>query len=251
LREQPWLCELSDIVFHLIDNDRIAGVSVASSRADPGFHGVSGTDWADRPCYRISLGGYEELTPALTRSQFLDDAEYQDRLREVLKHNDNVFFNSNFELRQGAYLTEAPPDLVDIFNEIYRRTTGHGLPHIDSPPSTRAAYFDEPRLRASILLFKWIYGEEALASERYVREERDYKTALVEEWRGIVTNEALERAISGETTQSLAGSIGTLLTKSNLLPWRYAGAIRAFPDHGSARSFLIALKSLLFGRRFS
>ena len=239
------LIEPGDIVFHLIDNDRIAGVSTASSWADPSFHGVSGTDWADRPCYRIALQGYQELKPTITRSQFLDDAEYQDQLREVLKHNDNVFYNSNLELRQGAYLTEAPPELIDTFDEIYRRGSGHSLPHVHS--SSKAGDFDEPRLRASILLFKWIYGEEGFASERYLREERDYKTALAAEWRELVTKETLERAISGETIQGFASSIGTFLAKnSNLLPWRYAEAIRVFSDHESARSFLIALKSLLF-----
>jgi len=238
--------EPGDVVFHLIDNDRIAGLSMASTWADPGFHGVSGTDWADRPCYRITLDNYQELMPPITRSQFLDDAEHQDQLREILEHNDNVFYNSNFELRQGAYLTEAPPELVDIFNEIYRRASGHSLPHIHGLPSSLAADFDEPRLRASILLFKWIYGEEGLASERYLREERDYKTALVKEWHELVTNETLERAISGDAAQSLASSIGGLLSKNNLLPWRYAKAVRAFPDQESGRSFLIALKSLLF-----
>jgi MoxR-like ATPase len=238
------LVEPGDIVFHLIDNDRIAGVSIASSWADPGFHGVSGTDWADRPSYRITLRGYEELTSPITRSQFLDDVEYQDQLREVLKHNDNVFYNSNLKLREGAYLTEAPQELVDIFDEVYRRGSGNSLPHIQS--SSKADDFDEPRLHASILLFRWIYGEEGFASDRYLREERDYKTTLVVEWKELVTKETLERAVSGEAPQNLASSIGTLLTKNNLLPWRYAGAIRAFPDHESARSFLIALKSLLF-----
>jgi hypothetical protein len=83
--------------------------------------------------------------------------------------------------------------------------------NIDGPSSSRAAYFDKPRLRASILLFKWIYGEEALASERYLREERDYKTALAEEWRGIVTNETLSR---GRDLQGCSFAVVTSVSHS-------------------------------------
>ena len=50
------LIEPGDVVLHhLIDNDRIAGVSVVADRAKPNFVGIKGTDWADRLCYRIVL----------------------------------------------------------------------------------------------------------------------------------------------------------------------------------------------------
>jgi hypothetical protein len=62
--------------------------------------------------------------------------------------------------------------------------------------SEKRTAFNKRRIRAAILLFKWIYGDEGLASTRYLAEERNYKVALLEEWRPLVTNERLQDAIS-------------------------------------------------------
>ena len=97
------LVEPGDAVLHLIDNERIAGVSEVSSRANPSFTGVKGTDWEDRLCYRIELKDYEELSPSIQRSQFLESPNRQEELRDILKNYENLFYNSNFELNQGAY----------------------------------------------------------------------------------------------------------------------------------------------------
>jgi hypothetical protein len=104
------LVEPGDVVLHLIDNDRIAGISVALSRPNPTFRGIKGTDWEDRLCYRVELKDYEELAPPIQRAEFLETPKRQDELRDILKHHDNLFYNSNFELNQGAYITEAPSE---------------------------------------------------------------------------------------------------------------------------------------------
>jgi MoxR-like ATPase len=242
------LIQPGDVVFHLIDNDRMAGVSVVSGRAKPDFYGVKGTDWADRLCYRIELKDYEELSPPIQRSEFLDVPKRQEELRDILNHHENLFYNSKFELNQGAYITEAPQELVDMFSDIYRKSAGREFPKIADLQSKRSTLFNERRLRASILLFKWIYGEEGFASNRYLTEERNYKVSLLEEWRSLVTIESLQLAISGTSPESVATNIGALLTKSNLLPWRYNEVLRSFPNSDTARSFLSALKTLLFDR---
>jgi Mrr N-terminal domain len=87
------LIEPGDVVFHLIDNDRIVGVSVAASRANPTFYGIKGTDWADRLCYRIELKDHEKLSPAIQRSEFLEAPARQDDLRDILNQYDNLFYN--------------------------------------------------------------------------------------------------------------------------------------------------------------
>ena len=45
---------------------------------------------------------------------------------------------------------------------------------------------------------------------------------------------------------AFAEEVGQVLTNSNLLPWRYAGAVKAFKDNSEARTFLTALKALTF-----
>ena len=240
------LIEPGDVVLHLIDNDRLAGVSLVADRAKPNFVGLKGTDWADRLCYRIQLKDSEELSPPIQRSDFLESTKRQEELRDILNHNENVFYNSKFELNQGAYITEAPEEMIDLFNDIYKELAGRELPKIAAIKPKSGVSFNEHRLRASILLFKWIYGEDGFASSRYQAEERDYKISLLEEWRTLVSNESLGFAISGVSPESVATEIGALLTKSNLLPWRYNEVVRSFPNSDAARSFLIALKALLF-----
>jgi hypothetical protein len=236
--------EPEDVVLHLIDNERIVGVSAVASRANPTFIGLKGTEWEDRLCYRIELEDYEELSPPIDRSQFLEVPKRQEELRDILNHYDNLFYNSNFELNQGAYITEAPSELVDLFNDVYLERSGRSLPK--NAGKQRTTVFNEQRLRASILLFKWVYGEEGFASNRYLTEERTYKANLSDEWHKLVSNESLQVAISGASPESFVKQVAALLTKSNLLPWRYSSVLRSFSDVESAKSFLSALRVLLF-----
>jgi len=240
------LVEPGDIVFHLIDNEKISGVSIAAERASPKFTGISGTEWADRPCYRIELRDYVELSPPIHRRQFLEDPDREEEIKDILNHGGHLFFNSKFDLNQGAYLTEAPKILVEMFDDIYRINSGRGLPYIPGVTTASMTHFNEGRLRASILLFKWLYGEDGFASELYLEEERNYKLDLVREWRSKVSDETLEQAISDSSSIDFANDLGQLFTKTNLLPWRYADAVRMFSDVEAARSFLTALQNLLF-----
>jgi hypothetical protein len=230
------LIEPGDVILHLIDNDRISGISIAADRAKLGFIGLPGTDWADRQCYRIDLRDYAELSPPLHRNQFLDNREVGDELKE------NLFYNDKLDLNQGAYITEAPAELVDLLDNLYNESTGHHLPHLSAAQSG----IDDPHMGAAISLFKWIYGESGFASERYLTEERGYKDQLSAAWRAKVTKANLDDAAAGADAMAFAEEVGQLLTTSNLLPWRYAGAVKAFKDVSEARTFLTALKALLF-----
>ena len=190
---------------------------------------------------------YVELTPPIHRSQFLEEPDRQEELRDILDHADNVFYNAGFELNQGAYFTEVPFELVEMLNDIYRAGSGRNLPHMADNAASTTTPFIERRVRASILLFQWLYGDDGFGSDRYTSEERRYKVDLSREWRAAVQDEAFDDAVSGNSPELLAGEIGRLLTKANLLPWRYASAVKAFADSDSARLFLTALRDLLFG----
>jgi len=55
------------------------------------------------------------------------------QLEQILNEHNGLFFNRNFELNQGAYLTEAPIDLVVLLNNIYQQKTGgDSLPYCDN-----------------------------------------------------------------------------------------------------------------------
>jgi hypothetical protein len=112
-----------DVVFHLTDNSAITGVSFTAETFDDGFTGVAGTEWGEKPSYRIALKGYQSLVPPLAREAFLGDEAFRSALLKIQagKNHGPLFFNKDLELNQGAYLTEAPPELVQLLNQAYPR----------------------------------------------------------------------------------------------------------------------------------
>ncbi len=121
-----------DVVFHLVDNQAIVGVSVVESGADLSFVGLAGSDWADQSAYRIALIDYQQLKPPLSREAFLDAEPFATELKELAESGQKgLFYNSRRGLNQGAYLTEATPTLRSILNRAYVEIAGRNLPYID------------------------------------------------------------------------------------------------------------------------
>ena len=117
-----------DVVFHFVDNQRVDSYSVAASIADESFVGIPGTEWADRPAYRIALRDHTKITPPIDREQFLgENSDYRPLIRELLDSETGLFFNREFNLNQGSYLTSAPLKLVQIWNDIHMKQTGQPL----------------------------------------------------------------------------------------------------------------------------
>lgn len=123
----------NDVVFHFVDNKALVGVSRAESVADANFAGLDGTDWSGMPSYRIELIDYVRLSQPIERNEFLQNSMLREQLEKILTKYNGLFFNRNFELNQGAYLTEAPIELVAIWNKIYQKKTGgNNLPYFES-----------------------------------------------------------------------------------------------------------------------
>lgn len=121
-----------DIVFHLVDNQAITGVSVVESAADKDFVGLAGSDWADQPAYRVALTDYQLLQPPLSREAFLEAEPFASELKELAESGaKGLFYNSRRGLNQGAYLTEATPTLRSILNRSYVELIGRNLPYAD------------------------------------------------------------------------------------------------------------------------
>ena len=137
-----------DVVFHFVDNKELRGVSVAASQADETFTGVEGTEWASRPSYRIPLREYRQLNPPIHRSDFLADNNYRSRISNMLEQHRGLFFNREFNLNQGSYLTEAPIELVQLWDEIYRQKAKDALlPGIDLGSVSPIKSSTEPAIR--------------------------------------------------------------------------------------------------------
>jgi hypothetical protein len=123
-----------DVILHLTDNDGFSGVSIAATSADPSFAGLEGTDWAGKGGYLIRLKEYVPLEEPLKREEFLDDPVVFAQLAGILQEHKGrgLFYNREHNLNQGAYLTEAPTELVGVLNGLYRKKTGLDLPHIQA-----------------------------------------------------------------------------------------------------------------------
>jgi hypothetical protein len=110
-----------DVVLHFVDNRAFTAVSRAATAADSSFTGVTGTAWANRPGYRIPLSDYQALEPPLKRDQLFQEPEARRRMQAIVASHRGLFFNRKMELNQGAYLTEAPPALVHLLNDVYQQ----------------------------------------------------------------------------------------------------------------------------------
>ncbi len=120
----------NDVILHLVDNKGISAVSTVGSSLDDSFVGLESTDWAGQKGYRIQLNNYTRLDPLLDRSWFLGNQKYAARLLALLERGHSLFYSRELVLNQGGYLTEAPPELINILNEVYTDRTGKNLPHI-------------------------------------------------------------------------------------------------------------------------
>lgn len=155
---------VGDVVFHLVDNDRFAGVSRVASAPDMEFVGLPNTPWAGRPCIRVQLKDYVELDPPLARGDVLGKPDLQPRLEAVLDANRNLFFNKDLELNQGAYLTAVPAELVQLLDEVYRLIAGRGLPHVEADRSIEDRR--TARSRVSAPTFEWLLAQTLWSQEQ-------------------------------------------------------------------------------------
>jgi hypothetical protein len=118
--------EKGDVIIHLIDNAKFAGVSTVKSAAIETM-GVVRTAW-DGPAYLIELEGYKKLNPEIQRNEILNKKNKP--ILDDINNESEVFYNNKLELRQGAYLTPCSKKLVTLINETYRTLSNKNLPHI-------------------------------------------------------------------------------------------------------------------------
>jgi len=120
-----------DVVLHLIDNESIVGVSVVDKECDSTFTVLPGTEWDDgtgkKPGYLIRLRDYQPLDSPIKKEEILNQKN-KAKLLSTLEEHGNVFYNRNLGLRQGGYITHAPPELVTLINDVYKAKNGKDLP---------------------------------------------------------------------------------------------------------------------------
>jgi len=115
-----------DIVLHFVDMKAIVGISIA----DKEYLSVPYEDEnGKRPGYMVTLRDYQELKSPIEKSDILNE-KYRDKLLSLLQKGHYLFYNKILRPNEGAYLTEAPPLLVEIINDVYKEKTGTELPYL-------------------------------------------------------------------------------------------------------------------------
>ncbi|WP_373085699.1 AAA family ATPase [Sneathiella sp.] len=144
--------KLGDLVLHHTDNEGFTGVSQVAGPLDDKFIGLSGTDWADVPAYKVELRDFEPIEPPLLRSDFLKGSEFEQPMRDVLNTTDKkLFFNRELELNQGSYLTSAPEELIRILNSAYEAKAGTLLPQLERFGNMEEAEEEQPFVQTPVV----------------------------------------------------------------------------------------------------
>jgi len=130
-----------DIVLHLVNKKAFKGVSIVDEPYDDSFYCLPNTQWdfnrdGKTPGYYIKLREYTPLDPPLHRNWLL--VEQKRKALNILNKNRKLFYASDLNLRQGAYLTKAPKELVKLLDEIYVNKTGQHIPYISISASNIA-----------------------------------------------------------------------------------------------------------------
>lgn len=120
-----------DFILHLVDNSSISGISLVKEKAVK-TNGIEGTEW-NGPSYLIALENYTPFKIPLIRTDILKFSN-KDILENISKSNE-VFYNINLGLRQGAYLTPCPIELLELINNEYYKINSEGIPLINLKPN--------------------------------------------------------------------------------------------------------------------
>jgi 5-methylcytosine-specific restriction protein B len=120
------LVNRGDYILHLVDNSSISGISIVKNKAIE-TNGIKGTDWSG-PAYLIPLENYTPFKTPLNRSDILKPSNKN--ILENISKTSEVFFNKKLDLRQGAYLTPCPVELLELINSEYFKINSENIPII-------------------------------------------------------------------------------------------------------------------------
>lgn len=121
------LVQKGDLVLHFINNKEISGLSIVKNKAIESV-GIPDTTWKG-PAYLIELKNYTVLDPTLNRNDLLS-SKNKIALANIASKSE-VFYNNKFDLRQGAYLTPCPIELVQLINITYNKLYSKSLPFME------------------------------------------------------------------------------------------------------------------------
>ena len=168
---------VGDIVLHLLqDAEGIVGISRIKTELETSFEGIPEFGWTEeQQGYRRFLEDFQELDePVDIREDVLDSQTFESILQEVREGYNKLFYNQNMGFVQGGYLTQCPPELLEIFVTVsdelavlieelgypVETLPSHSLEPADEYDSISAAVADvSERLRADHSQSNWLANQ--------------------------------------------------------------------------------------------
>ena len=133
-----------DAIIHLVDNIHFSGVSIVNNDIYEEVKGLPNTNWDEtRDCYLHRLKDYTLLDKPITKEEVFT-LKNKNHLVNIMNKSE-VFYTSNHQLRQGAYLTPCINELAKLLNDIYFTKTTKNLPHINFSPQKDSG--NEPEVK--------------------------------------------------------------------------------------------------------
>lgn len=111
-----------DIILHFIDNKEFGGISKVESSLQK-VEGLNNTEW-NRACYLYQLENFIRFT--ILREHLLNSSKK--KILNDISETSEVFYQSDLNLRQGAYLTPCPVELFVLINDIYYESNKTNIP---------------------------------------------------------------------------------------------------------------------------
>ena len=131
--------EEGDVVFHLVDNKAVVGVSTVFKKAIES-NGIEGTDWSG-PAYLIELKNYTKFENPINREYLLNDSNKNLLLK--ISEKTEVFYNNQLSLRQGAYLTPCHLELASLIKNEYLKINKKKIKQLEQIPFIKQKFNSE------------------------------------------------------------------------------------------------------------
>jgi hypothetical protein len=142
-----------DVVLHLTtDSEAFSGVSIVASAVDDSFVWPEEDKKPGGPGYLVWLKDYTHLDSPINKREFLEDSHVFEQLSQISEqykkrkyredYPGGLFYDTKVpKIGEGGYLTRAPPEVVEILNNIYKQKTGQDLPHKPPHPPRKSWIF--------------------------------------------------------------------------------------------------------------
>jgi 5-methylcytosine-specific restriction enzyme B len=132
--ETMTLLKKGDIVFHIDQvNNEFMGISEVKTSVNENLFCLAGTEWdynkdGKTESYFVSLKNFNIFENKLKKEEILNNKNKELLFDIQNKSSNPLFYNSQLNFQQGAYLTELPIRIVKLIKDTYLEKNNEDIP---------------------------------------------------------------------------------------------------------------------------